>query len=193
MSRQQRSVEDRNCPVCGKTYTPYRDFQRACSRSCRDKLPPANDAPHAKIRAFTCGICGVGFQKLSTSGRDRYCDNCQPAAISARAERKNVARRVSENPDAKDRNRANLLRSLYGMTVDQHAAMVNAQGNLCAICGEPPKPDGVRAASRLHVDHDHVTGRVRGLLCNHCNRGVGAFRDRPDLLELAISYLRSYE
>lgn len=193
MTRQQAGVQERDCPVCGKRFLPYRTFQRACSRTCRDKLETTNDAPHAKVREFECRLCGTTFSKLSTSGHNYFCDSCLPLAAEARAERKNANRRVDANPQAKSKNFANNLRQNYGMTVEQHAAMVKAHGNRCAICGEPPKPDGVRAASRLHVDHDHTTGQLRGLLCNHCNRGIGAFRDRPDLMELAISYLRTYE
>lgn len=193
MSRQQEGLAARDCEICGTSYMPYRAYQRACSRKCRDRLPVTNDAPHARPRDFICGICGESFTKVTTSGRNRFCDTCQPQAVAARMERKNAVRRVDIDPAAKSRNRAQLLRARYDMTVEQHAAMVNAQGNICAICGEPPKPDGVRAASRLHIDHDHETGEVRGLLCNHCNRGIGAFRDRPELLELAILYLRSYK
>jgi len=50
----------------------------------------------------------------------------------------------------------------------------------CVICGSEEK---------LVVDHDHVTGQVRGMLCNHCNRGLGHFRDDPLLLEFAAQYL----
>ena len=50
----------------------------------------------------------------------------------------------------------------------------------CVICG---------SKEQLVVDHDHVTGKVRGMLCNHCNRGLGHFRDDPVLLEFAAQYL----
>lgn len=50
----------------------------------------------------------------------------------------------------------------------------------CVICGD---------AGQLVVDHDHSTGKVRGMLCNHCNRGLGHFRDDPTLLEFAAQYL----
>lgn len=80
----------------------------------------------------------------------------------------------------------------YGLTVDQYEAMVAAQGGACAICGGPPS-DG----KRWHIDHDHSCcpkGRscgqcVRGLLCAHCNWGLGWFRDNKDFLARAISYL----
>ena len=57
---------------------------------------------------------------------------------------------------------------------------LKAETKACAVCSniEP-----------LVVDHDHKTGQVRGLLCNHCNRGLGHFRDNPQLLELARMYL----
>jgi len=50
----------------------------------------------------------------------------------------------------------------------------------CVICGDETK---------LVVDHDHITGEIRGMLCNHCNRGLGHFRDDPTLLEFAAQYL----
>jgi hypothetical protein len=56
----------------------------------------------------------------------------------------------------------------------------------CAICGDPF--DGAR--QKLHVDHCHKTGRVRGALCAMCNHGLGSFRDRKDLLLKAIRYIR---
>lgn len=88
-------------------------------------------------------------------------------------------------------NRRNALRR-YGLTVEQYDAMLAEQSCVCALCGNPANPDGVRAASRLHVDHDHTTGQVRALLCNHCNRGIGAFVDDPDLLRRAAEYIERH-
>jgi Recombination endonuclease VII len=189
LAKQQSGLTPKKCQSCGTEYTPYRAFQRACSRRCREKLEVTNDAPHAKMRDFICIACSSTFSKMSTSGHNKFCDSCQDDARAARAERKNANRRVSVDPSATMRNLGALLRQRYQMSVDEHLALVAAQQNLCAICHEPPKPDGVKSASRLHIDHDHVTGKVRGLLCNHCNRGLGAFRDRPDLLRAAIGYL----
>lgn len=63
---------------------------------------------------------------------------------------------------------------------DEKLKQIKAEVKECVICGEQDK---------LVVDHDHVTGQIRGLLCNHCNRGLGHFRDSPMLLEFAAQYL----
>ena len=72
----------------------------------------------------------------------------------------------------------------YGMTVAEYDEMLSSQGGGCAVCGR--RPDGRR---RLAVDHEHGTGRPRGLLCTRCNRGIGLFEDDPALLAHAASYL----
>lgn len=87
----------------------------------------------------------------------------------------------------KDRTRRLRVQNLrkYNLTVDDHAAMVLAQKNRCAICNkESDKP--------LGVDHDHTTGAVRKLLCHHCNAGLGNFREKPELFYRAITYLESF-
>jgi hypothetical protein len=71
----------------------------------------------------------------------------------------------------------------YGLTGAQRAALLAKQGGLCSICG-------VSIQIGSHVDHDHATGAVRGLLCGSCNRGLGAFRDLEEHLAAAIDYLR---
>lgn len=72
----------------------------------------------------------------------------------------------------------------FGITLDEYEKMIEEQRGVCAIC-RTADPTG-RA---LAVDHCHSTGRVRGLLCGTCNRGLGMFKDSPDLLENAKSYL----
>jgi hypothetical protein len=77
----------------------------------------------------------------------------------------------------------------YGITQEQFDAMLERQGNRCAICRtDTPCPTSGKA---WHIDHCHETGRVRGLLCNSCNRGIGQLGDDPDRLESAARYLRA--
>jgi hypothetical protein len=66
------------------------------------------------------------------------------------------------------------------------AALLIAQGGGCGICGSP-EPRTRRGA--WHVDHDHVTGVIRGILCHYCNVGIGQFGDDADRLRKAVQYL----
>lgn len=87
--------------------------------------------------------------------------------------------------------RAAHLRSAYGLSVEDYEALLAEQGGRCAICGRPPR--GVHRGGRpqvLAVDHDHVTGRVRGLLCSPCNSALGRLGDTPEALERVLGYLR---
>jgi hypothetical protein len=74
---------------------------------------------------------------------------------------------------------------VYGITVDEFDAMLAAQRGRCAICSSPEP----RSNCWWHIDHDHDTGHVRGLLCGPCNQGIGSLGDDPDRLRLAIAYL----
>ena len=74
-------------------------------------------------------------------------------------------------------------RSRVGLTADQYDELLARQAGVCAICGKPPK------TRRLHVDHDHATQRVRGLLCFVCNRYVLGKYATPAKLRAAADYL----
>jgi hypothetical protein len=74
----------------------------------------------------------------------------------------------------------------FGITLQRYEEILAAQGGMCGICLNPPKPD-----RRLDVDHCHATKRVRGLLCHQCNVGIGHLRDSPELLHRATEYILS--
>ncbi len=93
-------------------------------------------------------------------------------------------RQYRARPERKAAMRADHLRRTFGITVEEYDRLLAEQGGGCAICGRRPRND-----ISLHVDHDHDTGRVRGLLCVCCNNGLGQFREDPELLTRAIAYL----
>ena len=87
--------------------------------------------------------------------------------------------RYAANPP---KHRAKNRLYLYGMTPDEYREQVIGQTGRCLICLRVPDHN-------LHVDHDHQTGKIRGLLCNQCNRGMGLLRDDPKVAHSAAAYL----
>lgn len=93
-------------------------------------------------------------------------------------------RREQANPDlAHNRH----LQDRYGITLADYDQLVLDQDGCCAICGTT-NPGGRNG--RFCVDHNHVTGKIRGLLCSPCNRALGGFHDDPQLLQIALDYLK---
>lgn len=87
----------------------------------------------------------------------------------------------------KDKRRKYRLKGEYGITPEYFEYLLNKQIGKCAICGTSQCSTGRRFA----VDHCHKTGKVRGLLCQACNTGLGKFDDNLNNLEAAIKYLKS--
>lgn len=85
----------------------------------------------------------------------------------------------------KDKVNARRRRRVYGADIDH---LFYAQAGRCAVC-EVQMLRTNRNPRAAHIDHDHTTGKVRGLLCSSCNMGLGVFKDSPDLLRQAIKYL----
>lgn len=84
------------------------------------------------------------------------------------------------------RLRAAHLRYKYALTLDDYARMLEEQNRKCAICHHHSPKE-----KRLAVDHCHDTGKVRGLLCDRCNRALGLLRECPDVLRAGAEYLKS--
>lgn len=80
--------------------------------------------------------------------------------------------------------RKHALLRLYGLTPEDVERMKREQGGRCLIC---------KGKAKLHVDHDHDSGKVRGLLCGPCNRALGMFRDNPKVLRRAVRYLKEHQ
>ncbi len=86
---------------------------------------------------------------------------------------------------AADRQRKSHLKIAYGITAEDYDRMYNEQQGRCAICGKHQS----ELKRKLHVDHNHITGKVRGLLCMPCNSLLGYSYDNAEILKNAIAYL----
>lgn len=132
------------------------------------------------------------FQNNSArrDGKQDRCKICSNAA--AKAWREGNAnyyhRRLARDPHY---FRSAKLRKRYNMTLEQYAALERKQKGLCAICKQPEKRVIKGKLLPLVVDHDHVTGKVRGLLCHACNMALGLV-ERVDWLKRATAYLEKH-
>ena len=81
-----------------------------------------------------------------------------------------------------DKTRKYNLKSYYNITPEQFDILSASQGDTCALCE--------RYTDVLHIDHDHLTGEIRGLLCLRCNTALGVLGDSVEALERVIKYLK---
>ena len=171
-------------------------------------LPPLN-SPEGRL----CRSCNTrkpaeefGLNKSSKDGRAWRCKDCARVDMArwraANAEhvrdygryrtRKRRAAMTAQQRDELDRT--NRRRRAHGVTAEEFLKMVKNQDQKCLICETPMmlKASNERGDKRTFlacVDHDHSTGKIRGILCNRCNRAVGMFGDDVNLMKKAIKYL----
>jgi hypothetical protein len=173
-----------SCAECGREFWFWFEIRRTgqgpryCSDPCR-KIARARGsaALFGKPRVErtdpqACTQCGElkplsTFSLLKNGLRERRCSRCKRKHLTPRAMRNYY------------------LRSKFGITHEEWVALYEGQGGLCAIC-EDPLP---LTEARCHTDHDHKTGKVRGILCPACNHGLGHFRDNPKIARAAANYL----
>lgn len=124
------------------------------------------------------------------------CDGCRAAWNVVERARYSKKKRSTRAWIAANRERVREAQNVrnrrrqYGLSPSDFAALIRLQDGRCAICRRPL--DGSRKAMNPHVDHDHAAGRVRGLLCNSCNRALGFMRDDPAALRRAADYLERF-
>ena len=118
----------------------------------------------------------------------KECTTCgvlKPVAAYSKNPQKNDGLQAECKECTRD---GNILRK-YGLTPADHTALHVSQDGKCAICVKPID----QYDKHTHVDHCHDSGKVRALLCGHCNRGLGSFMDIPEVLEKGAAYLRHHK
>ena len=158
-----------------------------------------------------CDKCGAEFSfkkvKFCTTCKTKKCAACNKIkllknfysdtglangfasyCISCDKEKK----RINYLKDKSGMRRRN-LKSKYNITLDEYDKLFEKQKGLCAICGQKETRRNKYNVWHLAVDHSHITGKVRGLLCGNCNSMLGFVKDKPTLLLNAYSYLNKSE
>lgn len=130
--------------------------------------------------------------KGTASGFRNQCKSCENARTVKW--RKNNKTEYNAQMAQHRRNYSKELKTQkYGITVEQWQALFDSQSGLCAICKQPETNFDKRhnKLRTLSIDHCHITGKVRGLLCGKCNNALGLFNDDPNLLDAGSHYLKN--
>lgn len=198
----------KSTPPCG-TVAAYRRHCVRCEiidQACRGAINAYARERRAALRVqkepMICRRCGKTFTPKSKLNGG-VCSQACSSVLNQRSLRPVIVPRpclycdemfTPKHHDAEvcSRECTNLLSPLKrrGITVAEYRAMLDAQGHRCAICRcEEPPLDSVRRRDAWHIDHDHETGKVRGVLCPSCNLMLGYSRDNPEILIAAAGYL----
>jgi Recombination endonuclease VII len=187
------------CKDCTKRYV--REWEEANAERVAARHAQALAEPVDLTKTKRCPRCGEVKPLLEfyahRSTRDRRATYCKACAKEYEKTVRAEARREYMKGYA-DRNKTHLRQymrgwrlRLFGLTPEQYEERLKAQGRRCAICGG----EGIESVDNrlpLVVDHDHETNRVRALLCNSCNAGLGMFGDNPERLRTAADYLERH-
>ena len=146
-----------------------------------------------------CGKCKIEkdltmFSKEKNGKIPWACKECKNKMYKE-WEAKNPDKRKRLHQDfynkKKDRMRWYFIEKKYGMSQEKYYQLLEEQNNGCKICGTTEAKH--RSSNNLLVDHCHVTGKYRGLLCNRCNTSLGFVNDDIELLENMVKYLKEYK
>lgn len=182
----------RVCEACGTSFLAWQIRARACSKRCQLRLWRRTQ-PKKPRRGSTIPILPPTRLGLSedpqaiyrrNQQRDQRRRNRELFLERERQSRAKVPRAIRQR-----RQRDYNLKQTYGKAfgIAQYEALLVTQLGGCAICGASPEP-----SQHLHVDHDHTTNIIRGLLCHHCNMGMIAVDACADWLDRARGYIERH-
>lgn len=179
------------CLACGTQHQETHKKKTFCDEECRSKYI-------STLTEKTCNKCNrtlpiVNFRAAKTTA-DRHhnaCNDCEATRWKTWYAEDNDLKKIKNSIRNKayfktDNGQENELRKKlrrYGITLEDYVQLLIRCEGLCEICHEN---------EAYAIDHDHTTGKVRGLLCNTCNLALGTFKDDKNLMSAAILYLDTY-
>ncbi len=219
---RQEKYPERPCKRCGVMFDPgYHKYQMYCTNECiRLAKKDFNKSEfHGNCLACSASVssyrgmmfcnrdCRVRYvESLPESERIKVCRKCNKQKFlydysckksndmvywNARCNKCRVDDAKLRYKTDKTLARNSNLRNLYNISIKEFDEIVAKQGGRCAICRR--EEDKSARMSSFHVDHDHKTGKVRGVLCGSCNISLGRFHDDVSILLNAVEYLKSHE
>jgi hypothetical protein len=181
-------MKTKNCLNCNTTFkktpsmgNPYWKQRILCGRNCQSEWMKGK---HNSINTEwgrntkyikSCTVCQTEFTAFALNAK--YCSN--------ECYKKEKQRLVKLRPNYKINARKSALKQKFNLTLEEYEKMRENQNNMCAICGIHQD----KVSRWFAVDHNHITGQIRGLLCLECNNGIGKLKDSVINLKKAINYL----
>ncbi|HEY0159969.1 MAG TPA: endonuclease VII domain-containing protein [Thermoanaerobaculia bacterium] len=158
-------------------------YERIAETFCFD------DGKSARLFAKEIGVLETRLARQDKNGSTRRCSRCKHVKDLA-----HFAKQVDKHGNylCHPCHRLVMVKHVYGISEDELTAMLERQDHRCAICRRLPWERATRGSTRrknLAIDHDHRSGKIRGLLCSSCNKGLGLFREQPARMAAAIEYL----
>lgn len=130
-----------------------------------------------------CKVCRNAKQR-------EYANNNRDLIKARNAAKAEQRKAYYQSPKGIESSRRAHLKRKYGITLEEYNEMSEKQNHVCDICGTEEMNNKNKV---LCVDHNHISGEIRGLLCGNCNLGLGNLQDSKELLIKAIKYLKKYE
>lgn len=194
---QPRLLPDVECTHCKQIFRPDVAGRMYCSSTCYqlERFPlliSSAEAKQCRLCKATKPLSDYHKNRRGRDGLQPRCKACAIAVAKAHHEANPEPRKAyvkkwqAEHPDRRRKAAHKSKLKQYALTPGEYDAMFARQDGRCAICRTTESGRDHRV---LSVDHDHGTGKVRGLLCVGCNRGLGFFRDDPESLAAAMRYL----
>jgi hypothetical protein len=188
------------CPNCSNKIDNDHTFCSDCRRKARDKYK-SKIYPNGIKRCLDCK-CEIPIKNTRTPNR---CPNCllkyrnewtrryyasHPEA-KKRIQKYDKERYANNRDKIREQKRETSIFRLYGISYNEFISIFHYQNGKCAICGLklPDIDNSTKTRKNTFIDHNHTTGKIRGILCPNCNFGLGNFKDDINILENAIQYL----
>lgn len=188
-----------NCIECNISFTrSLAKIQRGRVKFCSQKCYTLNKSKKSDLRTAliiknNCKQCQMCKEtknlklfhksKHTKSGYSSYCASCK-----YKSNQTNSLKRLHKDREKYLRFRKNNhLKRKFKITIEEYETILEKQEHRCAICNKLEN-----SKKKMNVDHDHMTNEIRGLLCHHCNIGLGNFKDNVENLNSAIKYLKTF-
>jgi hypothetical protein len=179
--------------LCRDHYNRWRNHGDATAprQRVRGGVPCLVDGCDQK--ATNHGHCAAHHRRILRTGEagaaldrknDRACGYCEEPFKS-----QDMSRKYCSDECARTGKSLRQAFRLYGITMQEYRRLSLRQKGVCAVCHQPERTERNRL---LTIDHDHVSGHVRGLLCSQCNRAIGLLQDDPIVIAAAAAYVRRH-